>query len=220
MSRSEEKKKKKKRGILRLVLIGIVIGSIFLLREPIKLQLQQWGIIERKEETSSTEKLSYEALEGQVQQQNKELSEMAEKLAQIQADNLVLQTENEELKAYEKQYNEFIDQKNTWDQELAHLQPDLFIEQFEKIYPDHAQQIYTGLKKEKIVTEQQQTLINTVSAMDEEKAARALERLILTDAELVSVIFSNIKREEGASILSEMSSEVAAQIIKLIAPGQ
>ncbi len=54
--------------------------------------------------------------------------------------------------------------------------------------------------------------------MDESQAAKALELLIATDSELLQVIFEGMNTDRKALILSEMTSESAAQVIKLIAP--
>ena len=94
----------------------------------------------------------------------------------------------------------------------------MFIEQFEKIYPETAAELYKTLKGEAINTKEQQALAKAVGEMDEDQAAKALEVLLTTDSELVQTIMKEMKDERKSLILSSMTSEGAATVIKLISP--
>ena len=58
-----------------------------------------------------------------------------------------------------------------------------------------------------------------IGEMDEEQAALALEKIIATDPELIKIIFDGMERERQALILSSMTTQGAAQVIKIISPG-
>ena len=85
-------------------------------------------------------------------------------------------------------------------------------------YPETANEIYRTLKGEAITTKEQKALANAVGEMDEDQAAKALEVLLTTDAELVQTIMRGMKDERKSLVLSSMTSAGAAQVIKLISP--
>lgn len=167
---------------------------------------------------SQEEILSAEALSAKVQLQEQEIEKLKAEKTTLEASYSDLSQQNETLKQYETMYNEFLEQKEAWDEEIAKTNTDLFIDQFEKMYPDTATQIYTVLKGQKNLSNKQKQLSKTIEQMDEVQAAKALELLMTTDAELLQVIFEGMSTDRSALILSEMKSEVAAQVIKLIAP--
>lgn len=54
--------------------------------------------------------------------------------------------------------------------------------------------------------------------MDEERAAKALEKIVPTDPELVKLIFNGMQTERQGLVLSAMDSSIAAQTIKILSP--
>lgn len=123
------------------------------------------------------------------------------------------------LSEYEQNYTQFVLDKNAWDAQIAQSNPTLYIQHFEKIYPDQANQIYKELKQKEVLTKEQREYAKVIGEMDEEQAALALEKIIPTDPELIKIIFDGMERERQALILSSMTTQSAAQVIKIISPG-
>ena len=214
-------KKRKKKKWLVIIIILIILGSLgFIFRMPILNFLRNVPIIEKLipniQDTSAD--LSKEELLAQYKEQNQELQKLQDKINILEATNQDLQKRNDSLKEYETKYADFLIQKKAWDESIAKDNPELFITQFEEIYPDIAVEIYEALKGEAVVTKEQQVVAKSVGEMDADQAAKALEVLLTTDSELVQVIVKNMNSEQKSLILSSMTSEGAAKVIKLISP--
>ncbi len=216
---STPKKRKKKKWPLVILFILIVAGLIYFFRVPILNTLKNVPVIGQFIPDVSTEEvLSAEELNVKVKSQEQEIEKLKVEIETLESNNAALNNQNESLKQYETMYTEFLEQKEAWDEEVAKTNTDLFIEQFESTYPDTAERIYKTLKGEKLLTDKQKALSKTIGDMDESQAAKALELLIATDSELLQVIFEGMNTDKKALIISAMTAESAAQVIKLIAP--
>lgn len=213
------RKRKKKKWPLIMIFILIIAGLVYFFREPIFSKLSNVPVIgEFIPAASKEEVLSTEELRIKVRAQEQEIERLKAENKTLEASNTALSSKNESLKQYESMYTEFIAQKEAWDETVAKTNTELFMDQFESVYPDTAERIYKTLKGEKILSDKQKALSKTIGEMDEAQAAKALELLISTDSELIQVIFEGMNADEKALILSEMSSTSAAQVIKLISP--
>lgn len=213
------RKRKRKKWPLVILFVLIVAGLIYFFRVPILNTLKNVPVIGKLiPDASDEEVLSAEELNIKVKSQEQEIESLKAQIETLESNNEALSNQNESLKQYETMYTEFLEQKEAWDVEVAKTNTALFIEQFESVYPDTAERIYKTLKGEKLLTDKQKTLSKTIGEMDEAQAAKALELLIATDSELLQVIFEGMNTDRKALILSEMTSEAAAQVIKLIAP--
>lgn len=216
----QKKRKKKKWPILIIILVlGILI---FFFRKPIVNIMREIPFVGQFIGPAGEEEveLSPDELRAKVSAQESELKSLQTQIEALQANNEALNAKNESLKQYESMYTDFMKQKEDWDAEVARTNTDLFINQFEQVYPETAERIYSTLKSEKILSDKQKELAKTIGAMDEAQAAAALENLIKTDSELVKTIFDGMAASNKAIILSEMSSSAAAQVIKLISPDE
>lgn len=122
------------------------------------------------------------------------------------------------LQEYESNYETFLEEKLMWSAEIAMENPSLFIEQYENMYPEDAARIYEGLKGESIMSKDQKEHAEIVAEMEESQAAAMLELLLQADINLVKVIMENMDVEKQSAILSAMTTENAAQIVRLISP--
>ncbi len=129
-----------------------------------------------------------------------------------------LQYKVQTLEQYEKEYVAFLEKKQLWDEEVAQSDPDFFMEQFEAMYPEVAAKLYQEMLVEAARTKAQQKQSATIAEMDSGQAARALETLVQTDTELVRILMLEMATDRQADILSEMTTQYAAQVIKLISP--
>lgn len=224
--KTKEKKPKKHKGkkkwIVLLILVIAAGGAGYYFREPLLEALRNVPVIgefiPESEETQEEKGPTLEELNAQVATQEKEIERLTKTLTALQQSNDELTTRNKALQEYETNYNNFVNQKADWDEDVARTNPDLFIEQFETFYPDVAERIYQTLKGEQIVTDEQKKLSTSIGQMDEGAAAEALELLISTDPDLIQLIFEGMGTDRKASILSSMTPEGAAAVIKLISP--
>ena len=216
-----QKPKKGKRFITILVIIVIVGGLGFIFRKPINNFLGKTlggvpiiGSLFKVEE----EKLSYNELESKLTATELEANTLKSKVESYEDEIKALEEKVKTLEQYEKNYSSFLTQKEAWDEKVANTNKDLFIEQFEQIYPDTAEKIYAELKGKSTMSKEQKAYANTIGQMDSQQAAKALEILLGTDPELIKMIFANMGQEQKAAILENMTSESAAQAMKLISP--
>ncbi|MBE6021733.1 MAG: hypothetical protein E7231_00710 [Cellulosilyticum sp.] len=215
------RKRKKKKWPIVILFLLIIGGVVFFFRQPILMGLSKVPVIGTfipVPDENTKEELSEDELRVKVNVQEQEIEQLNTKIATLEAANQALTEKNKSLAQYETMYTDFIEQKAAWDEEVASTDPELFIEQFETVYPEVAERIYQGLKGEKILSDQQKKLSATIAQMDEDQAAAALELLVSTDSELVQSIFDGMNTDRKALILSAMSSQSAAQVIKLISP--
>lgn len=216
-------KKRKKKWPLFMIILILIVGLVFFFRRPILNGMSKIPVIGdfipvSQDETE--ESLSEEELRIKVKSQAQEIEQLNNKIENLQDSNEALTDKNKSLQQYETMYNDFMNQKAAWDEEIARTNTDLFIEQFESVYPDEAERIYQSIKSERILSDKQRELSNTIGQMDEEQAAGALEQLISTDPELIQSIFEGMSSDRKALILSSMSAQSAAQVIKLISPDE
>lgn len=214
------KKRKKKKWPIVIIILLVLVGMIYFFRQPILSGLSKVPVIGNfiPVQENGEEKLSANELKIKVTSQEKEIEKLNKEIETLKSTNEALTDKNKSLAEYEEKYTDFMEQKAAWDESVARTNTDLFIKQFESVYPEVAERIYQSLKGEKIVSDKQKQLSTTIGQMDEEQAAAALEVLISTDSELVQSIFEGMTTDQRASILSAMSEKAAAQVIKLISP--
>ncbi|MBP3887118.1 MAG: hypothetical protein J6F30_05635 [Cellulosilyticum sp.] len=217
------KKRKKKKWPIVIVILLLIGGIVFFFRKPILNGLSKVPVIGEfvpAQDIEGKEKLSAEELEIKVDAQSSEIERLKAQVESLEERNIALDEKNKDLTQYETMYTEFMNQKAAWDETVARTNPELFIEQFETVYPEIAERIYQGLKREQVLSDEQKKLSTTIGQMDEDQAAAALELLISTDSELIQSIFSGMGTDRRALILSAMTKEGAAQVIKLISPDE
>ncbi len=216
---SKQKKRKGKALLFIGIFLIILIGVGYIFRKPLFNVLKGVPFVGQLVPTFSEEQeLSREELLIKLKEQETEIATLQSEIDKLEETNSDLKTKNETLKVYETQYANFMDQKEAWDEEVAKSNTDLFIQQFESIYPETAAKLYEQFKKEKLLTDEQEALSKAIAKMEEDQAAKALEVLLTTDSELVDMIFTGMKEDQKAAILSSMSSSAAAQVIKLLSP--
>ena len=217
------KKRKKKKWPLFIVFLLIVGTVYFFFKEPILNGLSKVPVIGNYipvPETDGEENLSVAELKVKVDTQAHEIERLKSQVEGLESTNAELDEKNKDLAQYESMYTDFMNQKAAWDENVAKTNPELFIDQFETIYPEIAERIYQSLKHEQILSDEQKRLSATIGQMDEDQAAAALELLISTDPELIQSIFEGMNTDRKALVLSAMSSKGAAQVIKLISPDE
>lgn len=211
-----EKPKKKKRFKIVLVII-LLIGVVgFIFRKPLGNILKDVPVVGNLFQVE--EELSNDELQSKLATSELELATLNGEVESYQAEIKVLEEKIETLEQYETNYSNFLAQKEAWDEEIAQTDKNLFIEQFEQMYPDTAERIYSELKGKSVMSKEQKSYASTIGQMDAEQAAKALEILLGTDPELIQMIFENMGQEQRAAILDNMSSTGAAQTMKLISP--
>lgn len=213
-------KPKKKKGFLIILVLLLLIGIVgFIFRKPLGTLLKDVPVIGSLMTVEDAQgKLSYNELQSKLVATELETTTLKGKVENYEAEIKALEEKIETLKQYETSYSNFLAQKEAWDEGVARTNKELFIEQFEQMYPDTAEKIYSQFKSKSIMSKEQKSYANTIGQMDAEQAAKALEILLGTDPELIQMIFENMGQEQKAAIMDNMSSEKAAQAIKLISP--
>ncbi|MGL6173043.1 MAG: hypothetical protein ACRC1P_00330 [Cellulosilyticaceae bacterium] len=208
------KKKKKKKVVVGMGLAVLIAGVVIFNKEKIEqsligtnaqndhpyIQLSKEELIQKVEVLEEKNNL----LQAEIQAEGEEKVRLLKKI--------------EGLQTYENRYNDFLEQKKSWDIQIARSNPKLFIEQYESMYPEHADEIYKELKQKSQLTKEQKEYAKVIGEMDEVQAAKALEKIVPTDPELVKKLFEGMPNERQSLILSEMTTQVAAQTIKLLSP--
>ena len=216
---AKKKKKRKQKFLITLVLIGVIGGVAYNNKEA----LSQVPVIGQffapfVEEGDSYQGLSKEEAIAKLTETEQLLTQMTDEALAMEEEVLALRTRVETLTQYEMQYQEFELQKQTWNETLAKENPELYIEQFEKINPEQAEIIYAEIKGLQEWHKDYKKYANMVGSIEDSKAGEIFEALLKTDLTLVKQVFENIDAERQAQILSQMTTEGAAQIIKLISP--
>ena len=228
-NRPMKQSSKKKKGWLIPIIILIVliaIGGIFYLnRQKVASLVKDIPVLnlifkEKQISEDPYDAFSPKMLKEKLKETEKVLEAEKLKVENLQNEMVLLQEKIDALKKYEENYNTFIEQKKAWDQELARNNPELFIEQFESFYKEEADNLYLELKGKEVLSKEEKELAKTISAMESDKAAQTIEKLLTTDTELVKTLLKNMKSEEQAKILNEMNVNAAAQVVKLIGPMQ
>lgn len=217
--------RKKKKRVLPIIMVGaVLVGSVFVIQKSgdnaVTNKLRSLPVIGGLFGESGTTEvtMSYDELVTALAQSQEEVATLEKEKANLEMANDTLTNKVKSLSEYEANYENFLKQKEAWDMQVAENNPDLFIEQFEAMYPEIAENIYSRLKGNNIITKEQKKYSSTVAQMDSDQAAKAVEALISTDTELIKVIFDNMGQEQSAAILSGMSTEGAAKVLKLISP--
>lgn len=214
------KAKKKKTFLITLIFVALIGLCIFVFRGKIVGQLKNVPIVGSlfKDSGSKEVTLSYEELAADLALSQAKVTELEEKIRLLESEKEELNSRSEALQEYKENYDEFISQKEKWETQIANENTELFLTQFENIYPETAERIYRQLKSVNLLDKEQKAFSNTIGQMDPEQAAKALENLISSDPTLVKLIFDNMGQEQKASILDNMSSSGASTVFKLISP--
>lgn len=209
-------KPKKKKVFLIILVLLLLIGVVgFIFRKPLGKLLKDVPVVGSFIPVEEESKLSYNELQSKLATTELETTTLKGKVENYEAEIKALEEKIETLKQYETSYSNFLAQKEAWDESVAGTNKELFIQQFEQMYPETAEKIYSQFKNKSIMSKEQKAYANTIGQMDAQQAARALEILLGTDPEIIQMIFENMGQEQKAAIMDNMSSEKAAQAIKL-----
>lgn len=129
-----------------------------------------------------------------------------------------LEKQIENLEVFEKEHLKFKEEKRNFDEQVASMDEDEFIQFYQQMYPEHANEIYRDLVKKQQMDKEQKKYAAMIAEMDAASSAKVLENLFQTDIDIILSILSNMDMESTASILEEMDSKIASTIVKQLAP--
>ncbi len=226
LQKSPKKKRKRdfKSTVIMFLLLMIGALAVYYNRDTINnllaKNLRQVPVLNKIFKVSNDPFLnkSNKVLIQNINERDLQITELSNTITQLEEEILSLEKTITNLKEYEKNYNEFMKQKQTWDEDIAKTNPDLFITQYEKMYPKNAEEIYKQLKNDEITNKAHKEYAKTVEQMDEKVAAQSMEILLETDPELVKILFNSMSSDKRAAVLSAMKAENSSKIIKLIYP--
>lgn len=136
-----------------------------------------------------------------------------------------IKTKDEEiarLKVFEDERIKFKEEKDLFDQNVVYntSAPPLndYIAYYEKLFPENAAKLYKEALGDVQRSEELTSYLKTYESMDSKKAAKILEQMVTTDLDLVVDILNGVKVANRASLLEQMSPDVAARVSKRLAP--
>jgi flagellar motility protein MotE (MotC chaperone) len=224
--KKKNKKKKGKKALIFLAIILITALGIYLGRGFIRKQLaplvQGIPFLNTIFTTSEDpfDSISREQLIQTINTLESQMNGLQTQLQVLEDEKQLLNQRITSLSQYEQSYMQFLEEKDAWDDEIARSNPNLFIEYYERIFPEKAEEVYGQLKNVAVLTKDQKVFATIVGEMDEDAAAKALSEVLTTDPELVKMIFNGMSGERQSLILSVMTTQNAAQVIKLISPDE
>ncbi len=112
----------------------------------------------------------------------------------------------------------FLEQKASFDNDVADENPAGFIEYYESMYPENAESIYARLKREEVYDEDMKEYVAVYSSMEPDAVAGIFEQMMSTDVDLVVDIMENLPVEIAGEVLSAMQPSNASILTKLMAP--
>jgi flagellar motility protein MotE (MotC chaperone) len=124
------------------------------------------------------------------------------------------------LKDFEDQQAVFKAEKEEFDRMIAMNDTGAYEAFYETVNPETAEILY----KEAVIANQSSARVKeyiaSFTAMDGGAAAEILEQMVPTDINLVVVIINALDPDTRAGILSEMTPENAAVVVKMTAPAE
>lgn len=145
--------------------------------------------------------------------------ETAQEEIEMQFDEITqLENEIQKLAVFESDYMTFKEEKQQFDENVATMNKEDFIQFYQQMYPENAQEIYAQLIKVQEMTKEQRKYSLLISEMDQVSAAKVLENLFQTDMDIILAILSNMDTESASAILNEMDSQIAARVVKQLSP--
>ncbi len=147
-----------------------------------------------------------------------ELEVAEQKIQEQSAGMLDLQSKIKDLEVFEAEYLSFKEDKYIFDQYVGNMEKDDYVQFYEKMYPENAQEIFTQIVKVQQLTKEQRKYSALISEMDATRAAKVLENLFQTDMDIILALLSNMETESASAILEEMDSKIAAVVVKQLSP--
>lgn len=164
------------------------------------------------------EKMEIDVLRDKLSNSELLLSSLTVERDELRKNKETLQAEVEKLRTYEEQYSEFESLKEAWSSNIATDNLDTFKQVFQEINPDTASSLYSDIMSNDKKDVDLKEYSSVIGEMDTSKSAKAIEKLVVTDSELVKDMFDSMNKEMQAAILSEMETKAAAVVMKLISP--
>lgn len=165
------------------------------------------------EEIAYREKYPYKNIKEAVEHINF-LEELVDKYSEENDDYAArfkeLQAENESLKHFEQEYEDYLLLKEAFDREVVYndkaIDTDEYIKWYETMYPENAAKIYEELVSQKSSSESVKRIAEPISKMKAKNAAAILEQYT-SDIDLICEIFNCLKTTQVSDILTQMSKD-------------
>jgi len=132
--------------------------------------------------------------------------------------NDALRAENDRLKVFEAQQEQFKSDKAAFDRMIAMNDPQAYADFYASVSPENAEKLYgeaVGLSEQ---SAEERKYAKLIAGMDSAAAAAALETLVPTDIGLVVSVLGNMDSASASAILNEMKTKNAAVVAKMMAP--
>lgn len=177
---------------------------------------------EKQENQEDLTQLSKEEIIQKLNQVNEELTAEKEENSSLTKEVESSKKEIQRLQEIETQHLQFLQEKEAFDRQVVYGEQAPTLEEYRQFYeqmnPETAESIYREIVGDAEISQELKKYAATYQEMDASSAAGILEKLTLTDIDLVIQILENIDAEQRADILGEMEPQTAARITKRLAP--
>lgn len=218
MSSLKKNAKGKKRLLISLIIIGVIIGVAVYFSKQSPTNIPFIGQFFPQQEEDPRLNETKEALIHQIDDLIQRETRLKEQVSELQVNAKRLEEEINVLQQLKQEHQTFLEEKEKWISGIAYEKPESYKSFFEALRPETAENIYKELKTKDKMAKEQKQFAATIGEMDSRQAAKAIETIVATDPELIQMLFLSMQRERQAAILTEMQTQKAAQVIKLISP--
>lgn len=231
--KSNKEIKKKKSGITIFIIFLLLIGAAgagirldFLglsskyLEKPLRnIPLVKYVLPPNKAKDPYAN-ISKAQLMQEIDAKNRTIQEAEEQVDMLNKQLKAAQDEITRLDTFEKQVQQFDEDKKAFDEAIAEQDKKSFMELYERMNPDTAKQIYQELQGQEIKLADIKKNASAYAVMEPENAAKIMSEMIKTDVNLVVAMLKVMKAQDVAEILSSMDAKDAARLTKLLSPEQ
>lgn len=145
-----------------------------------------------------------------------------DKIKTLEGTITVKDKEIKRLSEFEKDFQQYKIDKEAFDKEIANNDKapsaDEYTKYYKMINAENAEKIYKEIVTSKENQKKVKEYTATYQQMDANKASLILNKLSVTDMDLVVLILSNVDSEQRASIMGNLDPKIAARITKTMAP--
>lgn len=224
-------KEKKSSGIIWIVIIilllsglgaairfnaGGITDSVF--RDLLKDVPIAKNILPKAQTDSKYEFYSREELINEIDSLEVRKLSLEEENKKLQLENSQKDEQIKVLESFKNQQETFRENKEEFDNMVLNQNKEDFSKFYKEAYPEIAEKVYKEVAKVELYNDEMKKYATSYGEMEPENAAGILEKMMITDIDLVVDILKSVDSVQRAEILSNMKVENASRISKRMAP--
>ena len=130
----------------------------------------------------------------------------------------LLEREVIHLEEFAYAYNQFVIDRETFYRDTAMENPDAFMNFFETMQPDLAQELYSMIALQQIEEERWRNYLASWSNMHHAQVAMVIESMLTTDMRLIVAVMNDLPEPFRGNILNSMAPDSAAAVLRQAEP--